>query len=324
MKPSEVKQPDAALNQPVQPTEPAVSEQPKLSHWQRGMRMFKSAWQVFKLDKELTVMPALSMLITLLATIPFIAIAIATNHSFSISNADTWQLDLGNWLYPFWFAVYLVMAIIGNFFAGAVIHGAMTRFSGGDPSISSSIAGVRRRFRPLLLFSLMMTTVGLILQILEDRVPFAGKVAVWLVGAAWNIANVFALPVIVMSEKEVQPLQATKESVAIIRKVWGESIIVNVGIGVVGAVATVGYTMAVGLIAGILSILGVAGAPLAITAGAILVLGILAIVLVSNVLDGIVKAALYHYATTGEAPATFDRQLLATSITQKKARKIFA
>lgn len=53
-------------------------------------------------------------------------------------------------------------------------------------------------------------------------------------------------------------------------------------------------------------------------------MGVIALILLFSTLSGIVKAALYHYATTGESPTTFNKNLLKASMTPKKAKKIFA
>ncbi len=290
----------------------------------KGWTMAISAWRVFKLDKELTALPLIGMVVSIVALIPFVLFAIAHSSGGALfADNATFEINLGNWTWPFWVSLYFVTTLIGNFFGGAVIHGAMTRFRGGDPTVGSSISAVAHRFKPLVLFSLLMSTVGLILQVLADRVPFAGRIAIWLVDAAWNIANFFALPIIIMGTDNIQPLQATKQSVQLVKKVWGESVIAEAGIGVISFLIVVGYALlgsAVGVTAAATHALT---GPVLIAFIALLVLGLFAIILVTSVLSGIVKAALYHYATTGEAPDTFNQELLRAAITPKKASKIF-
>ena len=40
----------------------------------------------------------------------------------------------------------------------------------------------------IVLFSIMNSSIGVILQLIEERVPFAGKIAVWIIDGAWAIA----------------------------------------------------------------------------------------------------------------------------------------
>ncbi len=302
--------------------EPTVTPQPKMSRFRRGMELTKSSWRVLKLDKELMALPSLSLICSVAAIVALVAGALGVvstihsgqQHYSSTSPAPFIVLGI---------CFYIVLSFIGNFFSGAVIYGATQRFRGGDPTIRSSLAGAGRKIRPLLFFSLVMTSIGLVLQMLEERVPFAGKIALWLAGAAWNIANVFAIPVIVLSDKDVQPFEATKESVGIIRKVWGESVTVDLGITFVGALSIFGYV-------GIWILLGAASANLHVARGlatgfiAIAVIGLTALLVIFATLTSIAKAALYHFATTGEAPELFSKQLLQASMTPKKARRIFA
>ncbi|HVQ43694.1 MAG TPA: DUF6159 family protein [Candidatus Saccharimonadia bacterium] len=241
--------------------------------------------------------------------------------------------QLNNWRdFAFTLALYFVLALITNFFAGAVIFGATQRFRGENPTISSSLAGAWRKFGPLAAFSLMMATIGLALRMLEDRVPFAGRIAVDLLGAAWSIANVFALPVIVLSEGSVAPFDATKQSVHTIKQIWGESIVVNLGIGFVSGLAVLGYILIWAIIAAVPFMLPIAapGAPGFSIPGAVFIPvvllavgGFIALIAVLSVLSSIAKAALYHYATSGQAPEAFNAELLRTSMTPKKARKVF-
>jgi hypothetical protein len=295
----------------------------KSGRFGRGWELAKSAWRVFRLDKELTVLPLIGTIVSIVAIAGFFGLAATISNNIDPNSTSSWDIGLGNWTWPFWFAFYIVTTTIANFFASAVIQGAMTRFRGGDPTVRSSLAAVTRKFKPLLLFSIMMSTVGLLLDIVADRVPFAGRIAVWLVGAAWNIANFFALPIIIMDEKTVMPLQATRQSVGMVRKVWGESVVANVSIAAVGFLTTVLYTMLSGILVAVLAAAGLLNTASAIALLAVGILGLIILLLVFSVLSGIVKAAVYHYATSGEAPESFNRELLHAAMTPKKASKIF-
>lgn len=311
----------------------------KKSRLRAGWELAKSAWNVLRLDKELSLLPLLSTLFGVLA-LGVIGLLYLAVGGFQFTYNDPATLSSGGEVFSFstgqvagWvnllfgLGVYFTVTLIANFFGGAVIYGAMERFRGGDPTIKSSLAGARRKFRPLLLFSIMMASVGFALQTLEERIPFAGKIALWLVGAAWNVANFFAIPVIMMSDEDVHPFDATRRSVGVIKKVWGESVVANVGVGLVFMLALLIYLVSAGLVAAVsgalIATLHASGwfmAPMVVLA----VLGLIALILVFTTLDSIVRAAIYHYATTGQAPERFNQELLRTAITPKKARKIFS
>lgn len=298
-----------------------VEQDQKRNKFRDGLALAKSAWRVLKLDKELVGIQAISASVSLLLLgVAVFAIVFMAGSGVDVAAWETWQQITAG------VAAYLVfstiLTFVVNVFAGAIIHGAGQRFAGNDPTIKSSLKGSWSHWRPLALFSLMMASVGLALQLIEEYMPLAGKVAVWLFGAAWSIANVFALPVIVLSGKKVSPIGATKESVAVIKKVWGQGIAASVGIGLVALLGIVTYIIIAAVTVGLLTLLNSTGMVLA--GIGVSLIGLITVILLLNTLASIAKAALYHYAVTGEAPEQFNKQLLKDAITIKKARKIFA
>lgn len=265
-------------------------------------------------------LPLVSFIISAAILVPYLVVVVLYG---DVQGAET-ELDLltslGWWSVPFWLSLYFFLTLAANYFSAAVIVGATKRFNGGAPTVRGSLAAAGRKIGPLALFSLLMATVGFLLQLLEDRVPFAGKIAVWLVDASWNIANFFAVPVIVLSNETVQPLTATKRSVGVIKKVWGEGIVAQVGIGIIGALTFFTYmafSVALLILAGSLNAPdGVVIATLALMLGGLVVIGLL-----FSALGAVVKAALYQYATTGTPPEAFNAQLLQSAIHAKKAKK---
>lgn len=289
----------------------------------RGWSLTKSSWQVLKLDKELAALPVLGIVtsigaIVILSSAALLGLGLITHGAsgYHYTGSSNDNLIVGALL-------YFVSTLIANFFNAAIIFGATQRFNDQDPTIGSSLSGARRKFYPLAAFSLLMSTVGMALRSLEDRLPFAGAIAVYLLGAAWSVANIFAIPVIVLSDNSVHPFDATKQSVQIIKKIWGEGVAVNLGIAIVGLLSFLAYFTVV--IAGF-----VIGASLHLPVltgllfGGIAIIGLFVIAIILNALSSIGTAALYHYAVTGSAPKMFDGDLLRASISPKKARKIFS
>ena len=300
-----------------------MNNQHKSGRIRTGLELTKSAWIVLKLDKELINLPLISIVASTFAVLGFIGIFLAGSiylHGGIVH--DNSQFNLGYATVPFLLVAAFGLTLITNFFTGAVLFGATQRFRGENPTVRSSLAGARSKLRPLAMFSLLMATVGLALQLIGERVPFAGKIAVWLLSASWNVANFFALPIIMLSDHEVRPFDATKQSAQMVRKVWGESVVASAGIGIVSFLAVllyIGATSAIGF--GFSTI----HAPFALILpiGILGVFGLVTLCLVFSALGGIVKAAIYHYATTGTSPVAFNQEQLRSSMSVKKARKIF-
>jgi hypothetical protein len=299
-----------------------------MGHIRRGWELTKSSWQVLKLDKELAAFPLISILASLLVLVPFGVLAIF-NTTLSRDTSgfiNGVELDFGAWGILIGFTIYLLLTLVSNVFGAAVIYGAVERFRGTDPTIRSCMNAVKRRFGSIAAFSLLSSTIGYALQALEQRVPFAGKIAVWLVNAAWNIATMFAIPVIVLSDRPVKPLDAAKQSVGVVKRVWGESVIAQFSLAIIGFFYVLGWIFLTGAFIGLVSVSGLSGSAIDIVAiGTIgvFVLGTLILTLVFSTLGAIAKAAVYYYATTNESPELFNKELLRDAMTPKKARKIF-
>lgn len=289
----------------------------------RGWNLTKSSWQVLKLDKELAALPVLGLVtmfgtVLVLSAVALLGLGFVTHgpagYHYSASRNENLIVAA---------VLYFVTTLIANFFNAALIYGATQRFNDQDPTIRSSLGGARRKFYPLAAFSLLMSTVGLALRSLEDRLPFAGAIAVALLGAAWSVANIFAIPVIVLSEQNVHPIDATKQSVQIIKRIWGEGVAVNLGIAIISLLSYLALFTVV--IAGF--ILGASLHLPVITGfifGGVAIISLFAVAIILNALGSIGTAALYHYAVSGSAPKMFDGDLLRASISPKKARKIFS
>lgn len=305
----------------------------KRSRWQTSKSLARSAWNVLKLDRKLAGIPLLSAGITILlaiilgATILLIASTQETANGSvlpSIFTDVTWQTLV------FYAGIYLLFTFITTYFSGALIAGLLQRFSGESPTMKSSLDAARAHIGSLLKFSLLTGTIGYLLQLLEEKMPLAGKIATWVLGAAWSIASMFAIPVIVSSKKKIGPFEATRESAGVIKKTWGETLVLDVGIGLVAILSMVVYFVTMAGIGALTAfILDTSGAGSLATGiglgsvGFLGVVGLMVLVIVFTMMSATVKAAIYHYATTGEAPEGFEQEIIRASFTPAKARGVF-
>lgn len=307
--------------------------QHNLSRWATSKSLARSAWRVLKLDNKLAKIPLLSALATLtLAAIAGLVVLFTTRYTQTGSDFTVaGPLVSASWVALLFYAVvYFALTFVGVYFSAALIAGLLERYKGGAPTVRSALAAAHAHRVSLLKFSMLTGTVGYVLQAVEEHSPLAGRVATWVVGAAWSVASMFAVPVIVSGKEEVGPLAATRQSVEIIKKTWGESAILTVGVGLVAALTTglfVFVMAALGFIGSIvLTAVHASSVAVGVGAGAlgfVAVLGICGLALLFTLLSAVVKAAIYHYATTGETPAGFERDIIRSSFTTSKARKVF-
>lgn len=164
----------------------------------------------------------------------------------------------------------------------------------------------RGKILPIIGYAAIAATVGMILRAMEERAGFIGRIVVGMIGVAWTLATFMVVPVLV--EQEVGPIDAVKESALLLKNTWGENLIGNGGIGLVFGLVTVAVMLVGGALTGFSAANGMV--PVAITLGAVTVLAVLGIALVQSALAGIYSAALYRYATDGQAPSGFDGAVL--------------
>jgi hypothetical protein len=299
----------------------------KMSKFKKSWLLTQGAWRALKLNKRILILPVIGMLASLVVIISAGAIGFFAPdgwfahrvyngpNSFSLHWAPLGFVGLAS--------MFICIAGLSAIISGAVTSAALERLNGGKPTIKSSLKAARKRWAYLAAFGIFSSVIGYALSEIANRIPFlGGKIVAWLANATWSVASFFAIPVIMSSETGVNPIKATKQSTQIIKKAWGESLITTTAIGLVSILAILGYMF-------LIAVLGVVGMAISLTPITLAVfvplaiLGFGALTVTSSVLDAFVKAALYHYATTGESPVMFNQQLLREAFTRKKARKIF-
>lgn len=300
----------------------------KIGRFKRSLELTKSSWQVLKLEKNFVAIPVIGALLAILMMIMstiivggvLLGISFMGGQEFALSyNPDTDSFPL--WMLIPLGVIILITTFVGSLIYGAIVYGAIERFKGNNPTLKSCFEAAYSKKKPLFMFSLLSATIGLILSWIEDRVPLAGQIAVRLTGAAWSFASMFAVPFIMTSKEDLGPIASAKESVKLIKRVWGESIIISAGIGLVGFITALSYSL---LVFGISLVAGVFAQPLFFVGLAVGVIGLIALSLVLSVLSNIAQSAIFYWATTGNAPKSFDKEILQSTMTPKKARKVFA
>src|SRR5579859_6177568 len=261
-----------------------------------GWTLAAQSLRVLMLDKSLLVFPLLSGVASFLVLASFVGGIWASgysSHGDAMADTAAWAL-----LFAYYFASYFVIV----FFNSALVACAMIRFRGGSPTLADGMRAARERAPQIVAWAFFAATVGVLLRIIAERVGFLGRIVIALLGAAWTVATYFVVPVLVV--EELGPFDALKRSTAIIRKTWGESLVSNVGIGLVTTLVTALLVITTGILSAVLAVklssLGVAAA------GAVLVLLIIVVgALVSSALSSIALSASYLYATEGKVPKVF-------------------
>jgi hypothetical protein len=216
-------------------------------------------------------------------------------------------------LYAVAFLFYFSQYFVIFFFNAALVGAAMIRLDGGDPTFGDGMRIATSKIGPIAGYALIAATVGMILRAIQERIGFIGRIIVGLLGAGWTVATYLVVPLLVA--RDLGPIDAVKESTALLRKTWGENVI-----GQVGLVAAFGFIFLGVLGCGMLLIaatLFTDSIPLLVIAAVATILAIGITGLVQSALTGIYAAALYRYATTGESTAGFDSAALKLAFAPK-------
>jgi hypothetical protein len=269
----------------------------------RGLRLAMASWSVVRQDRQLLILPIVSFVCSVIV--------------IAVFAAGTWGIGLpeGDRLEPVHYAIlfllYVTLAFVTIFFNAAVIGTAMERLKGREATITDGLQLARKHLGAIFLWAVVTATVGIVLRTLAERFGFVGRIVISLIGAAWNVVTFFVVPVLLYEPVGVG--EGIKRSASLFRQRWGEQFVGNGAIGIVVFVAA----LAVGAVA---FVLGTIAVPLGIAVG---VLGIGALMAIGAACSGVFNAALYRYATTGEASGAFSIEDLSSSFRPKGRRGIF-
>ena len=203
----------------------------------------------------------------------------------------------------------LLIAIVTQLFAGALVAGANERFEGGDPTLGSSFSKAMTRLGPIVGWTATNATVGLILSAVREKAGFLGDIVVGIIGAAWNIVTWLVMPVIII--EGIGPLAAAKRSAVLIKSKWGENLITQGGLGLFGLLLILPGVLVFGAISSALPVVGV---PL-------LVLYLAIAFTVLSALGAIFRTALYRFSAGLPVGTAFSEPMLAGSFGPKKSAR---
>ncbi len=266
--------------------------------------LFKATWAVLQADKELLVFPIVSSIGVVLVSLAFAIPAFLTISS------DNGAMQIVGYVLAFLF--YLVTYFVIIFANSALVGAALIRLRGGDPTLSDGVRLATSHIGVIFGYALISATVGMILRWISERGTLA-QIVSSVLGAGWNIATYLVVPILVT--ENVNPIDAIKRSIALLKQTWGEQLVGQTGIGWVMFLAV----LVVILIGGGLFFLAASlNSPvLLVLVGIGVVLAIILLSLFSATLSGIYSAAVYRYAAEGQVGSQFPAGLVQNAFRAK-------
>jgi hypothetical protein len=202
------------------------------------------------------------------------------------------------------------------FFNTALVSCAIIRFKGGDPTVSDGLSAAMSRLPQIFGWALLAATVGMILHSIEKRANFVGQIVVSILGLMWSAATYLVVPVLVV--EKLGPIDALKRSVLLLRHCWGDGLVGNFSLGLIG------FLLAIPGIALIMGAFFLGAAAESLVLGIALgVLGVAYLVVLSIVISALKQifiAGLYIYAAEEHVPEGFDEELMRTAFCRREQR----
>ena len=268
----------------------------------RSWDLIKYSATVLKKDSELLIFPLFSSIAAIFVFASFVPLFIEPPEA----EQDTYYLAVLGGLY---LAEYFVII----FFNSALVGAAMIRMQGGNPGIGDGLRIAWSRFWQILGYAMIAATVGLLLRAIGQRLGFIGRIFAGLSGIAWTVTTFLVVPVLV--SRDIGPVDAVRESAALLKKTWGENLISSAGLGLIFYLI---YLLLFGLV--MFTAYTAFGAGNTELATGIAIVGVLVAILVGlfqAALQGIISAALYRYATDGQSSAGISTESLSHAFAPK-------
>ena len=265
----------------------------------RGFRLARASWSVVTQERQLLLLPVLSFAASLVVTAVF-ALGVV---GIGLPESED---EIGAGFYILAFVFYVAMSFVTIFFNAATIGAATERLEGREASLSIGLALARRHLGQIFVWAVITATVGMLLRLVQERAGIVGRVLVGLLGIAWNAITFFVVPVLLY--QPVTAPEAIGRSASLFKARWGEQFTGNATIGL--AVFLVGIVVAIPFVA-LSTAVPALGIPL-------LVVAIGAVAAAGAACSGVFSAALYRYATIGEAAEPFSREDLDAAFKPKR------
>ena len=215
--------------QPLEPF-PASPYASGESRFSRSVRMLSASWRVLRENPGLIAFPAISTVLSLLVGV--VCFGIWSPHV----GAGAGHNARDALLVPSLVAAY-PLTFISVYFSVALAEVLAGRLDGRHTTPAEGFAAANSRIGLIAAWSLVACTVGLALRLLEERLPLAGRIAASVVGLAWSLATLFAVPV--LAYENLGPIEVVQRSAQIFKRRWGSQIGGSIGIGFASVVLAI-------------------------------------------------------------------------------------
>jgi Family of unknown function (DUF6159) len=314
-----------------------------MDRFRRSWELFKSSLYVMQQHKKLLVFPIVTAALTIIITTLFIVPVAFQPTGYSYGSGKHWGKVI-NTVYDtssldthrshhtrnevlsgvkplgvaYFAAMYFASMFFATFFNVAFYSQILSALSGGSVSIGDGLKFACSKWKQVLMWTAFAGLIGFIIRSLEQRFGIIGQIMMKFVGAAWSIACVFVIPVIVTDEEAVNPFKVLKKSALTLTQTWGESLIGYAGVGLSSSILMLISLAWLG--AGIFAAIALHSWMLGVL---VFISWLGSIILMSYILSiasQIFRCALFLYASQGTLPDPYTNEMMELAWKMKKSR----
>ena len=275
-----------------------------MGRFENSIALAKASWNVLREDKHLVLLPLFSSIAMLVVMATFLLpLTVIAN-----DGSGDWTANPVNWILGL--VGYFAVTYVVIFFNAALVYAADCRLRGESVTIGEALHGAAARAHVLLPWALLSATVSLVIRMIEERAGIVGRLVGAIAGLAWSLVTFLVLPLLVIEGVGVG--QAVRRSAELFKRTWGENMIANAGIGLLGMVAVLVGALPAFLLISV-------GGPIAWIGIVVFIAWVIAVSLITATLTGILQVALYRFATAGSVPG-FDDDVLRRAFRPRRER----
>ena len=169
-------------------------------------------------------LPVISAIFCLMATVTIFGIGLiwVLPPGVPIPRDPVAQKELSRQMAPFLFLFYIVTYSVSTYFNVALVSIAGNRLAGGNATLNDGLQIAWQRKWSIFQWALLSATVGMVIQALEQKFGFLGRIVIRIIGVAWVLASFFVVPL--LAAENMGPVEALYKSGSIFRKTWGEQV----------------------------------------------------------------------------------------------------
>ncbi len=282
-----------------------------MGRFQRSIALAKQSFGVLHSNPQLLWFPIVSSIFSIAVSISFMLPMYFTAGGIQ-GMERTKHLPPGHYVVLGLF--YFCTSFVVIFFNAGLVSCAYAGLRGERMTFGEGVAEAAKRIPAIFGWTLISATVGLVLQMISERVGIIGKIVVAILGGAWSLITFFVIPVMVVEHGS--PIAAIKKSGSLLKRTWGENLIGSAGLGLIFFL----YAL-VPVVAIVLSAF-TGNLYLILISVALSVVYWIILATVAASLNGIFRTALYLYAETGQVPQAYTAEMLQFAFSQGKPNMV--